>query len=80
MNTAPLTLKQTTQNRMCKLGKVHCYQSFTAKGMVALLVEDGMTRAPSTHKVGMWMKLHPHFITIRTSKQLQYKYIGGEEE
>ncbi len=80
MNITPLTLKQTTQNRMSRLGKVYGYHLLTAKAMVALLVEDGMTRAPSTHKVCMWMKLHPQFTTIRTSKKLQFKYIGVEEE
>jgi len=49
---------------------------FTARGMVTLLVEQGFSRVPETARVCMWMKVHPHFSTIRTGKVLQFKYVG----
>ena len=52
---------------------------FTARGMVSLLVEQGFSRVPHTARVCMWMKVHPHFSTIRTGKQLQFKYVGREK-
>ena len=47
--------------------------------MVSLLVEQGFSRVPHTARVCMWMKVHPHFSTIRTGKQLQFKYVGREK-
>ena len=73
-------MKQNTQRRMTKLGKSSSQGVFTAKSMVALLVEDGLSRVSHQMKICMWMKTHPHFSTIRAGKLLHFKYIGGEEE
>jgi len=80
MNNKSTTLKQTTQRRMSEIGRLHGNRLFTARGMVSLLVEGGLSRTPITAKVCMWMKVHPQFTTIREGKELQFKYIGVEEE
>jgi hypothetical protein len=81
MNTKGTTLKETTQRRMSEIAQrtVHFTGNpmFTARQMTGLLVGEGHSRTPHTARVCMWMKVHPHFSTIRTGKVLQFKYIGG---
>jgi len=53
---------------------------FTARQMTGLLVGEGHSRTPHTARVCMWMKVHPQFTTIRTGRELLFKYKGVEEE
>ena len=80
VNNKSTTLKQTTQRRMSEVGRIYKDRLFTARGMVSLLVEGGLSRTPITARVCMWLKVHPQFTTIRTSRELLFKYIGEEEE
>tara|TARA_R110002012_G_scaffold215533_1_gene386564 strand:+ start:579 stop:725 length:147 start_codon:yes stop_codon:yes gene_type:complete len=48
--------------------------------MTGLLVGEGHSRTPHTARVCMWMKVHPQFTTIRTGRELLFKYKGVEEE
>ena len=81
MNTKGTTLKETTQRRMSEIARKTVYHTgnpmFTARQMTGLLVGAGHSRTPHTARVCMWMKVHPHFSTIRTGKVLQFKYVGG---
>jgi len=83
MNTKGTTLKETTQRLMGEIAErtVHFTGNpmFTARQMTGLLVGEGHSRTPHTARVCMWMKVHPHFSTIRTGKQLQFKYVGREK-
>ena len=74
MNKKGTTLKEFIQRRMIEVAEESTNDTFTAKGMVGLLVDAGVSRTPQTARVCMWMKTHPRFSTIRTGNVLQFKY------